>query len=132
MMTVVRLSGDTIIDRLGRRNVVAIGAALVSLGFVLVVAVNHVMATIVGFALVGMGAANIVPQLVSFAGSIKGMEVSSIISVVNALGYSGILLGPVVIGFVAKHYGLGTSFAGIAAFCMVVALVSWRILRPQR
>lgn len=132
MMTVVRLSGDTIIDRLGRKNVVAIGAALVSLGFVLVVTVNHVMATIVGFALVGMGAANIVPQLVSFAGSIKGMEVSAIISVVNALGYSGILLGPVAIGFVAKHYELGTSFAGIAAFCMVVALVSWRILRPQR
>ena len=132
MMTVVRLSGDTIVERFGRRNVVALGAALVSAGFILVIAVGHVAATIIGFAMVGMGAANIVPQLVSFAGNIKGMAVSSIISVVNALGYSGILLGPVVIGFVAKHYGLHTSFAGIAAFCLVVALVSWAILKPRK
>ena len=132
MMTVVRLSGDTIVERLGRRNVVALGAVLVGLGFAMVVGIDHVAASIAGFALVGMGAANIVPQLVSFAGSIKGMAVASIISVVNALGYSGILLGPVVIGFVAKHYGLHTSFAGIAVFCLVVALVSWRILKPAK
>lgn len=129
-MTVVRFSGDAIVERLGRRNVVAVGAALVATGFCIVIGINHVVATIIGFALVGMGAANIVPQLVSYAGSIKGMAVSSIISVVNALGYSGILLGPVVIGFVAKHHGLHTSFAGIAVFCLIVAVVSWTILRP--
>ena len=132
MMTVVRLSGDTIVSRLGRRNVVAAGAMLVSLGFAIVVGINHVAATIIGFALIGMGAANIVPQLVSFAGSIKGMAVSSIISIVNALGYSGILLGPVCIGFVAKRYGLHTSFAGIAAFCLIVAAASWAILKPAK
>ena len=131
MMTVVRLSGDTIVERLGRRNVVAVGAALVSLGFIMVIAFTPIAATIIGFAMIGMGSANIVPQLVSFAGSIKGMAVSSIISVVNALGYSGILLGPVVIGFVAKHYGLHTSFAGIATFCLVVAIASWVILKPE-
>lgn len=131
MMTLVRLSGDTIVERLGRRRVVAIGAALVSAGFLLVIGVDHIAATIVGFAVIGMGAANIVPQLVSFAGGIKGMAVSSIISVVNALGYSGILLGPVVIGFVAKHHGLNTSFAGIAVFCLVVAFAAWKILKPQ-
>lgn len=131
MMTVVRLSGDTIVERLGRRKVVVFGALLVSAGFAVAIGIEHIAATIIGFALVGMGAANIVPQLVSFAGSIRGMAVSSIISVINALGYSGILLGPVVIGFVAKHYGLHTSFAGIAALATAVALVSWRILKPK-
>lgn len=85
-----------------------------------------------GCALIGMGAANIVPQLISFASGIKGMEVHDIISIINALGYSGILIGPVLIGFVAKHFGLHTSFAGIAVFTLVVAVVSAATIKKQK
>lgn len=93
--------------------------------------VPHFAATAIGFALVGLGAANIVPQLISSASEIKGMAVQNIISIVNALGYSGILLGPVIIGLVAKHYGLYTSFAGIAVFVLVVAVVAYSTLRRK-
>lgn len=129
MMTVMRFMGDRIVDRLGRRKVVVLGAWAVSIGFLTVIAIPHIAATAIGFALVGLGAANIVPQLISSASEIKGMAVQNIISIVNALGYSGILLGPVLIGFVAKHYGLHTSFAGIAVFALVVAVVSYAILK---
>lgn len=52
------------------------------------------------------------------------MAVQNIISIINALGYSGILLGPVVIGFVDKRYGLHTSFAAITSFALVVAVLT--------
>lgn len=124
MMTAMRLLGDKTVNRLGQRRVVVCGAVAVAAGFALVVAVPSVVATAIGFAMVGMGAANIVPQFISFASGIKGMAVQNIISIINALGYSGILVGPVLIGFVAKHYGLHTSFAAIAVFALVVAAVS--------
>ena len=76
--------------------------------------------------------ANVVPQLVSFTAHIKGMAVHNIISFINALGYSGILLGPVLIGFVGKHYGLHISFIGIAVFVLIVAVVSSIILKSKR
>lgn len=128
-MTVIRFLGDKAVKRFGRRNVVSLGALMVAAGFAMVILVNSIAAAIIGFALVGIGAANIVPQLVSFAGDIKGMTVHNIISLINAIGYSGILVGPVVIGFVAKHFGLHTSFAAISVFAMVVTLVAYRILK---
>lgn len=132
MMTAMRLFGDKIVEWLGQKRVVVVGALLVSAGFFAVIFIPHIIATALGFSLVGMGAANIVPQLVSFAGGIKGMEVHNIISIINALGYSGILLGPVIIGLVAKHYGLHTSFGGIAVFSIVVAAVATAALGQKK
>ena len=65
----------------------------------------------------------------SFAAHIKGMAVHNIISFINALGYSGILLGPVIIGFIGKRYGLYMSFIGIALLALIVAIISYIILR---
>ncbi len=131
MMTAMRFLGDWLVDRIGQRRVVVLGALIVALGFLLIILIPNVVTTAIGFGLVGMGAANIVPQLISFASGVKGMAVQNIISIVNALGYSGILLGPVLIGFVAKHYGLHTSFAGIAVFVLVVAAVSAATLKRK-
>lgn len=128
-MTIMRFLGDKIVYRMGQRRVVVYGALSVMAGFLLVILIPHVSTTAIGFALIGMGAANIVPQFISFASEIKGMAVQNIITIINALGYSGILLGPVLIGFVAKHYGLYTSFAGIAVFAFVVAVVSAATLK---
>ncbi len=130
-MTAMRFFGDKIVDRLGQRRVVVFGALSVAIGFMIIILIPNIITTAIGFALVGMGAANIVPQFISFASSIKGMAVQNIISIVNALGYSGILLGPVLIGFVAKHYGLHSSFAGIAVFALVVAVVSAATLKRR-
>lgn len=124
MMTAMRFLGDKLVERLGQRRIVVLGAISVAIGFVLVIMIPSIIVTAIGFAFIGMGAANIVPQLISFASDIKGMEVQNIISIVNALGYSGILIGPVIIGFVAKHFGLHTAFAGIAVFALVVAAVA--------
>lgn len=131
MMTVMRFSGDKFVDRLGQCRVVVLGAFSVAVGFLLIVLIPNIVTTAVGFAFVGMGAANIVPQFISFVSGVNGMAVQNIISIVNALGYSGILLGPVLIGFVAKHYGLHTSFAGIAVFALVVAVVSAATLKRK-
>lgn len=131
-MTIMRLRGDKTVNRLGQRFVVAGGALLIAVGFMVVVLVDSSVAAVVGFVIVGCGAANVVPQLVSFAAHIKGMAVHNIISFINALGYSGILLGPVLIGFVGKHYGLHISFVGIAFFVLIVAVVSSIILKSKR
>ena len=131
-MTIMRLCGDKTVNRLGQRFVVAGGALLIAVGFMVVVLVDSSVAAVAGFVIVGCGAANVVPQLVSFAAHIKGMAVHNIISFINALGYSGILLGPVLIGFVGKHYGLHISFVGIAVFVLIVAVVSSIILKSKR
>lgn len=128
-MTAMRLYGDRIVDSLGRHNVVVGGAALTAVGFMLVILIPNIIFTALSFGLIGLGTANVVPQLISFAGNIKGMAIQNIISLINAFGFTGLLMGPVVIGFIAKHYGLHTSFLLIAVFALVVAAVTHRILK---
>ena len=131
-MTIMRLCGDKTVNLLGQRFVVAGGALLIAVGFMTVVLIDSFVAAVAGFVIVGCGAANVVPQLVSFAAHIKGMAVHNIISFINAFGYSGVLLGPVIIGFVGKQYGLHVSFVGIAVFALIVAVVSSIILKSKR
>lgn len=64
-MTIMRLCGDKIVDRFGRRTVISGGALLISAGFLIVVSIDSAIASVAGFAMVGCGAANVVPQLVS-------------------------------------------------------------------
>lgn len=132
MMTVVRLAGNAVVTRFGSRRVVTFGALCVALGFAAVALIDHYMSSILGFALIGLGAANIVPRLVSLGGSVPGIQVQNSVSIINALGYSGLLVGPVVIGFVAKEWGLETSFIGIAALAIIVAAISYVIFKGQR
>jgi len=122
-MTIMRFLGNKLVNRFGARRVVVYGSMLVAVGFLVVALVNSVIATIAGFAMIGVGAANIVPQLVSYAGKIEGMAVQNTISVITALGYSGVLLGPVIIGFCAHTYGLPATFVGIGCAIALINLV---------
>lgn len=119
-MTVMRLGGNKLVKRFGAPRIVIGGSVLVAVGFLMVAFIPHILGTVLGFALIGIGEANIVPQLVSYAGRIRGMAVQTTISVITALGYSGILLGPVVIGFCAHAYGLPITFAGIGVVVVFV------------
>lgn len=131
-MTVARYSGNKLVTAIGRRRTVVLGAIMVATGFFITASVEHYVGMMIGFTIIGLGAGNIVPQLVSFAGSIPGIKVQSAISLINSLGYSGILLGPVIIGYVSKLSSLERSFEllGIAVF--VVALVSFKILKQNK
>lgn len=131
-MTVMRFVGNKMVSKIGRRLTVVVGSLLVSLGFMLTVLINHPIGAALGFLTVGLGAANIVPQLVSFAGSVPGISVHRAITFINALGYSGILCGPVIIGFTSKLSSLSATFTGIAVIVLIVGIVGFKVLRIKK
>ncbi|MDY6321847.1 MAG: MFS transporter [Succinivibrio sp.] len=128
-MTTMRFLGNTLVAKAGRRRVVFVGGLCVGIGFTLTL-IPSLIAAIAGFALVGLGAANVVPQMVSFAGRVRGISVHAAVTFINAVGYSGILLGPVLIGLVAKHLSISAAFLGIACLCLAAAFTNWHIMRP--
>ena len=66
-----------------------------------------------GFALVGLGASNIVPVLFSAVGRQHAMPANLAVGAVTTLGYAGILAGPAGIGFVAHAAGLPMAYEGL-------------------
>jgi MFS family permease len=80
----------------------------------------------IGFALVGIGLANVVPVLFSTAGQMKGVVPSVGVAMVATLGYGGLLMGPPIIGFGADLVGLRAMLGLLIAFALAVTLLSQR------
>lgn len=128
-MAVGRLAGDAVIMRLGPVLTVRAGAALAAAGLLLATLVPTVSAGLFGFALVGLGAANIVPVMFSAAGRLPNRAPSMSLATVTALGYAGMLSGPALIGFVAHASSLALALSLIAVLLLGVSL-SAEIVRP--
>jgi len=106
-MTSSRFLGDAVATRLGKPMVMRLGCALAVLGFGLAVFVTTGWVDVIGFGLVGLGTANIAPLVFSAAARVPGIAASHSAPAIMALGYAGFLIGPVIIGLLANHLGLG-------------------------
>jgi predicted Kef-type K+ transport protein len=83
---------------------------------------------VLGFALVGVGCANIVPVLFTSVGRQTAMPENLAVPAMIALGYAGVLAGPAAIGFVAQATSLSAAFLTVALMLIGVA-ASGRLLR---
>lgn len=123
-MTLGRLTGDRIVARLGQQRVVLVGALLAALGIFLTVLGESWELALVGYALVGIGCANIVPVMFSAIGRQTAMPQVLAVPAVTTLGYLGVLAGPASIGGIAHHSSLTAAFIVVAVAMVAVALVS--------
>lgn len=121
-MTVGRFTGDAIVARLGDRRTLTMGGAIAVSGLILVLAAQSRVPALTGFVLIGLGASNLVPVLFRRAGQQSAMPTAFAVSAVTTTGYAGILLGPALIGFVAKAASLPAAFGLLAGLTLLVPL----------
>ncbi|MHB9864318.1 MFS transporter [Streptomyces sp. YIM S03343] len=122
-MTVGRLSGTTLLERLGRSRTVVAGGATAAAGMLLGALAPSGWAVLIGFAVTGLGLANIFPVAVERAGALAG---PSGVAVASTLGYGGMLLGPPAIGFMAEWFSLPTALTSVAVLAAVAAVIGFR------
>src|SRR4051794_4793575 len=113
-MVVIRLLGDRLVTRFGRRAVVRFGGAAAALGYLMVTLVGSLPLLVTGWALVGLGVGMIAPQVYAVAGHLGGGRV---LAVVVTFGYAAFLAGPAVIGFLVNHLGIHHAMAVPALLC---------------
>ena len=123
-MIIGRLSGDYFINHLGRFGVLAIGGLLLCVGIGVLLLWPAFLTGLLGFALAGIGLANIIPIVFSRAGSLPTIASNIGIATVTFLGYGGLLLGPPVFGYLAHHFGLAEAFWLLIVFGIIVMLVA--------
>jgi len=130
-MTAGRLVGDGVVARIGDRATLLWGSAIAITGFVLLLAFPWVLTAMAGFALIGLGASNLVPVLFRRAGAQTAMPVGLAVAAVTTAGYSGVLLGPAGIGFVAAATSLPIAFWSLAALLVIILLSAPLVARTQ-
>ncbi|MEV0586417.1 MFS transporter [Nonomuraea sp. NPDC050310] len=123
-MTVVRFLGDPIRARLGSVATIGLAGVVATAGYVLVLLSPVFGGTPLawtGWGLAGVGLATVVPVIFSAVGA-SGAAVGKALSLVTAFGYTGLLLGPAVLGFVAEETSLRVSLFIPAAFAAIIAI----------
>lgn len=121
-MAVMRLLGDKIVEKLNKKTVVVGGGMLAATGLFLAVSTPWVSTTLLGFVLLGIGAANIVPVFFSEGGSLKGVPAAVAIPAISTMGYAGQLAGPALLGFIAYHFSLTYALAFVGILLTIVAI----------
>jgi MFS family permease len=125
-MTIGRLSGTTLLERLGRTSTLVAGGTTAALGMLLGSLAPSIWAALLGFAVTGLGLANIFPVAVDRAGALAG---AGGVAVASTLGYGGLLLGPPAIGFMADAYSLPTALTSVAVLAAAAALIGFATRR---
>lgn len=132
MMAMGRLGGDVAMSRFGPRLVVSAGGGFAALGLGVAVAFANPGTAILGFALVGIGAANIVPAVLS-ASTRAGSSPAGGIALATTVGYAGFLSGPPLIGSLAAVAGLRFAIMCLVPAAALAALTGfWAFGRQTR
>ena len=120
-MVVIRLLGDGLVARFGRRTVVRFGGVCAALGYAMVTLVGTLPLLVAGWALVGFGVGMIAPQVYAVAGHLGGGRV---LAVVVTFGYAAFLAGPAVVGFLVSHLGIQHAMAIPALLCVGIVFLA--------
>ncbi|GGV35272.1 MFS transporter [Streptomyces spectabilis] len=121
-MTIGRLSGTTLLERLGGTRTVVGGGLLAAAGMLLGALAPSTGAALAGFAITGLGLANIFPVAIERAGALAG---PSGVAAASTLGYGGMLLGPPAIGFMADWFSLPVAMTSVAVLAALAACIAW-------
>ncbi len=123
-MAVMRFAGDAVRQRFGAVTTVRFSTVIAAAGLIMAAGAESPFWAIAGFALSGIGIANLVPVALSAAGNVPGLPPGVGISIATSMGYAGILMGPAVIGFVAEYNSFTVAFYGLSCLFGVVLLLS--------
>jgi MFS family permease len=125
-MTLGRLNGDSLIKKLGSKNVVVSGALLAAAGFLVVVTSPAVIVAIVGYIMIGLGCCCIVPVLFRASANIPGVSTVEGYAMVTTGGLIGFLAGPSLIGFISEKASLSKGLSLLIIMMLLSAYTAWR------
>ncbi|MFE4857664.1 MFS transporter [Streptomyces sp. NPDC056670] len=121
-MTAGRLSGTALLERLGQTRTLVAGGLTASAGMLLGALAPTTWLALAGFAVMGLGLANIFPVAVARAGALAG---PGGVAAASTLGYGGMLLGPPAIGLLAEWSSLPLALTTVAVLAAGAALIGW-------
>lgn len=127
-MALGRFLGDGISQKFGSAKLIMLGCTLALLGFGLVLSA-HTFTSILGFGVVGLGLSVVVPELFRIGGNTPNIDAAQGISLIAGSGFIGFLIGPVLLGFLAKIWDLKISFWALFFFTflsLVLTFVLWK------
>ena len=116
-----RLAGTRLLGWLGQTRVLAGGGIAAFAGMLASALAPDLVVALAGFALTGLGVANMFPAAMSQAGQAAGPRG---VAAASTFGYAGFLIGPPTIGLLANAIGLRDGLAIMSVLALAAAVLS--------
>lgn len=130
-----RLVADRLRNNFGDFLVSTAGATIALAGMLTVLSSSSWSICLIGYAMMGLGQAPIVPIAFSRAGAIKGVSTARATSLVSLLAYAGLLFAPLAFGLSAEHFGLHTALCAVPVLLTITVLLAFllgRLIKHSR
>ncbi|MFF1922926.1 MFS transporter [Streptomyces sp. NPDC058221] len=121
-MTAGRLTGTALLERLGQTRTLVAGGTTAAAGMLIGSLAPTTWLALLGFAVTGLGLANIFPVAVGRAGELAG---PGGVAAASTLGYGGMLLGPPAIGFLTDWFSLPAALTTVAVLAAAAAALGY-------
>lgn len=126
-----RLVGDRLRSRVGTRRLMTYAGLGTAAAVAVVVLAPTAGVALAGFILTGLAICTVIPTTISIAGTIAPGRSAGAVAQVGAMGYGGLVLGPVVIGFLANVSSLRVGL-GVAALLGLLIAAGARYVPMRR
>lgn len=123
----MRFGGDAVRARVAERRILVAGALLASVAMAVVLVVARPWVAMLGFVLVGVGLATVVPILYNAATRIPGVSRAAALASASSIGYVGFLIGPPIVGGIAHLSSLSWAMATLIAASLILVLGAARV-----
>jgi MFS family permease len=124
MMAMGRFTGDRLVMAMGYRKVLMVDGMLISVGMMLALVWKQPMLVIAGFGLIGFGVSTVIPIAYTAAAKTDTMKASVALAAVSTIGFTGFLIGPPLIGFIAHESSLRIALAIVILLGMVISVMA--------
>jgi len=126
-MAAGRLAGDRLVQSFKHATVLKANGILILTGMTLSLSFDYPMTVMIGFALVGFGVSSVIPIVYMLAAKSKDMAPSAALAAVSSVGFTGFLVGPPLIGFIAHEIGLRMALIIVALLGAMIFLLSKKV-----
>jgi MFS family permease len=121
-MAACRFAGDAVTHHFGAVPLVRFSSLIALSGLLIALLIRYPATALIGFALVGIGMANLIPILFGSAARSRRDDPGAGIAAVATTGYLGFIAGPPVIGWLADYTGLTLALGVLVLLCAGIAL----------
>ncbi|NUY80542.1 MFS transporter [Flavobacterium sp. MAH-1] len=121
-----RFVADWFSHKFGLKRTLQISGLLSLSGCMIAVIFPILIPAMLGFLLIGAGISSVVPMVYSAAGKSETMQPGPAIAAVSTISFTGFLIGPPMIGFIAEASNLKISFLFLAAMAVCVIVFTTR------
>ena len=120
----MRLLGDRISFILGPATAARYSGIVALPGSIILLVSDSFLLLLLGFGLIGLGIAVIIPLAFSRAGNDETISQGTAIASIATLGYGGMLLGPLFLGLIAEITSIKTSFLILPIMAFFIFILS--------